>query len=247
MNILEIKNVSKKFSGDEGELEVLSDVDFSVASGEMVAVIGPSGCGKSTLLRIIAGLDKPQAGEVLFRGEKVVDTSLPLSFIFQNFALFPWLTVYDNVAFGLRMAGVDDEKIAKEVKPLILQMGLEDFEKSHPKELSGGMKQRVGIARALTGNAKVILADEPFSALDAFTAKTLRDELLDVWKKFKPTIVVVTHLVEEAIYLADRIIVMSPRPGRVEKIIENKLKRPRNMRSEEFYKMADELTKLVEG
>jgi ABC-type nitrate/sulfonate/bicarbonate transport system ATPase subunit len=246
MSQLVLKNVTKTFETEQGTITALKDIDLEIQSGEFVAIIGPSGCGKSTLLRIIAGLTTPTSGEVLLDGQKVVGTSPTISFIFQNFGLFPWLNVYDNVAFPLQMQAMGKREIKIKTEAIIKEVGLLGFENSHPKELSGGMKQRVGIARALNGESKIILADEPFSSLDAFTAKTLRDELLGIWKRYKKTIVVVTHLVDEALYLADRIVVLTPGPGRVEKIITNNLSRPRNMRDEKFYKLSDELTKIVQ-
>lgn len=241
----EVKKISKSFDTPEGRISALSEISFEVKEGEFLAIIGPSGCGKSTLLRLMAGLDIPTSGEILLNGQRLTETLPQISFIFQNFALFPWLTVEENISFPLKMAGVNSANIKKEITMLTKQVGLGGFEKTHPKELSGGMKQRVGIARALAGESKIILADEPFSSLDAFTAKQLRDELLQIWKKLSKTIVLVTHLVEEAAYLADRIIVLTPRPGMVEKIIENKLPRPRQNRSQPFYELADKLTSIV--
>lgn len=246
MKQLVVKNISQSFETDNGQILALKDVSFEIEQGEFVAIIGPSGCGKSTLLRLIAGLSKPTYGEVILDGKPIKSTSPSISFIFQNFALFPWLTVYDNVAFPLKMAGVSPKQIRQRTANIIKEVGLLGFENSHPKELSGGMKQRVGIARALNGDCQIILADEPFSSLDAFTAKSLRDDLLKIWKKYKKTIIVVTHLVEEAAYSADRIVVFTQRPGTVEKIITNNLPRPRNMRDEKFYKLSDELTKIVQ-
>ena len=246
MSQLVLKNVTQKFETEQGNITAIKDIDLEIQSGELLALIGPSGCGKSTLLRIIAGLMTPTSGEVLLDNKKVVGTSPTISFIFQNFGLFPWLNVYDNVAFPLQMLGLPKKEIKSRTETIIKEVGLLGFENFHPKELSGGMKQRVGIARALNEDSKIILADEPFSSLDAFTAKTLRDELLRIWKRYKKTIVMVTHLVDEALYMADRIVVMTPGPGKVEKIITNRLSRPRNLREEKFYKLSDELTEMVQ-
>ncbi|MBI3341790.1 ABC transporter ATP-binding protein [Candidatus Curtissbacteria bacterium] len=240
-----VKNVSQSYESEEGKVLALKNINLEIKEGEFLALIGPSGCGKSTLLRIIAGLIEPTEGEVLMNGQKVVTTIPSISFIFQNFALFPWLNVFENVAFPLKMLGVKESKIKSQTAEIIKEVGLTGFEKSHPKQLSGGMRQRVGIARALVGDSKIILADEPFSSLDAFTAKTLRDELLKIFKRYKKTIVMVTHLVDEAAYMADRIVVLTPRPGKIEKIIQNKLSRPRNTRDSKFYDLTDELTRII--
>jgi len=208
-------------------------------------LVGPSGCGKSTLLRLIAGLDKPSKGKIIFDGDKPVPGESKMTMVFQSFALLPWLTIRENVGFGLKMRGANPSQIGKIVPNLISEMGLEGFEHKHPKELSGGMKQRVGLARALALEPEALLMDEPFSALDEFTADVLRKEFLKVWQKRKMTIVMVTHLVTEAAEMADRIVVFTPRPGTIEKIVENQLLRPRNKRSEDFFALSDKLTALV--
>lgn len=245
MAILKVEKISKTFEGEDGKIAVLEDIDFSVEKGEFLSIIGPSGCGKSTLLRLIAGLEKPSSGSVYAHGQKIEGPNPKISFIFQNFALFPWLNIEDNIAFPLKMVGVSKREIQAKVATVIDEVGLTGFEKAHPKELSGGMKQRVGIARALVVESDIILADEPFSALDAFTAGQLRDDLLKIWQKLGKTIILVTHLVEEAVYLSDSIVVLSKRPGKVEKIIANKLPRPRKTRADGFYRLADELTAIV--
>ena len=237
MSVLAINKLTKRFSGDS--TQALHDITLTVNSGELVCLIGPSGCGKSTLLRIISGLDQPTSGQIT---RPKLDE---LAMVFQNFALFPWLTVFDNVAFGLRMHAVGEAEIGERVNAELKRMGLAAVAHQHPKELSGGMKQRVGIARALVVRPKVLLLDEPFSALDAFTAETLRHELLRVWSEDKLTVVMVTHLVDEAVELADRIAVFSPRPGTIVKILTNPLKRPRVKRSQPFYRLVDELTELI--
>lgn len=228
--MLTLTNISKTFTTAQGTLLAVDSIDFTVADGEFVCLVGPSGCGKSTILRLISGLEKPTSGHLKLEGDPAI--------VFQQFALFPWLTVAENIAFPLKMAGrVDHKKVAE----LISEMGLRGFEDKHPKELSGGMKQRVGIARALSVDPQVLLLDEPFSALDTFTAKTLRQELLKVWLARKMTILMVTHLVEEAVELADKILVMSPRPGKIIKTFDTKLARPRNVRSPAFFKLVDEI------
>ncbi len=245
MAILKVEKITKTFESEEGKIAVLEDISFSVEKGEFLSIIGPSGCGKSTLLRLIAGLEKPSGGNIFADGQKIEGPNPKISFIFQNFALFPWLSVRDNIAFPLKMANMSKQEIQTRVASVIKEVDLLGFEKAHPKELSGGMKQRVGIARALVLESDIILADEPFSALDAFTAKELRDDLLKIWQKFGKTIVLVTHLVEEAVYLSDSIVVLSKRPGRVEKIISNQLPRPRKTRTDGFYRLADELTAII--
>ena len=237
MQTLTLRGVRKQFAGDP--TAALHDINLAVTSGEFLCLIGPSGCGKSTLLRLISGLDQPTSGTI------TGVTSSELAMVFQNFALFPWLTVFDNVAFGLRMQRMSDEQIRKRVDPEIERMGLTSVAHQHPKELSGGMKQRVGIARALVVKPKVLLLDEPFSALDAFTAQTLRQELLGIWEQEQLTVVMVTHLVDEAVELADRIGVFSSRPGTIVKILTNHLKRPRVKRAAPDYQLADKLTELI--
>ncbi len=237
--ILQVKNISKNFELENEKVLALRDVSFDVGEGEFLTIIGPSGCGKSTLLRIIAGLTPPTAGEIIWEQQPAI------GFVFQSFALFPYLTVLQNIEFGLKMGGVDRNKREKIVRDLISEIGLTGFEDKHPKELSGGMKQRVGIARSLAINPTVLLLDEPFSSLDEFTAENLRKLLLEIWHKRKITIIHVTHLIGEAIEVADRIIVLTPAPGRVEKILSNNITRPRNTRAQEFYALEDELKRLI--
>ena len=238
--LLSAKNVDKSFTSYNGKQKVLDDISINVSTGEFVCLIGPSGCGKSTLLRIFSGLMKSDHGSIKIK------TGAKLSFVFQNFGLFPWLTVEQNIGFGLKMNGESKEYIDEEVKKRIIQMGLDGFEAKHPKELSGGMKQRVGIARALSVKPDILFLDEPFSALDTFTAEKLRQDLLNIWHDSKLTIVMVSHLVEETVELANRVIVFSSKPGRVEKELEIKLSRPRNKRSTEFFKYVDVLSDLVQ-
>lgn len=234
--------ISHNFKDDGGEVNVLRDISFSVKEGEFFTILGPSGCGKSTLLRIIAGMIKSTKGKARFSGG---DGNQNLTMIFQSFALFPWLTVYGNVDFGLKMKVVPAKTRHELVMEHIDEIGLRGFENLYPKDLSGGMKQRVGIARALAMNPEVLLMDEAFSSLDAFTADKLRKEILDLWLKDKMTIVMVTHLVDEAIEMSDRVLVMTPRPGRVEAIVDINLPRPRNKRSQDFFSLVDKINDLV--
>lgn len=237
--LLSIEAIGQTFKTAGGDIAALKKVNLDIFSHEFLCLIGPSGCGKSTLLRIIAGLEKPTSGQI------VRQTAIKQAMIFQNFALFPWLTVGENIGFGLKMSGLTPEIIKTKVHYYAELMGLTEFLDKHPKELSGGMKQRVGIARSLAIEPDILLMDEPFSALDAFTAKKLRADLLRIWEEKKLTVVMVTHLVEEAVQLADRIAVFSPRPGTITNIIENNLERPRNVRSETFYQRTDRLEHLI--
>ncbi len=241
--IISLKGIQKVFrETPTREVFALRDITFSIQSGEFFVIIGPSGSGKSTLLRIMSGFERSFEGECLIAGDV---KEREMSFVFQQFALFPWLTVSENIAFGLVAGGMPEVTQKKIVAKELRQFGLQKFAHSYPRELSGGMRQRVGIARALAVNPKIIFMDEPFSELDSFTAETLRQELLSVWRERKITIVMVTHLIEEAIELADRIAVLTPRPGTIEAIIRNPLARPRVRRSDAFYKLEDKLYRLL--
>lgn len=249
MKLLEVRNVSKVFKGRGGrDIKVLEDVTFSIDKEEFVCIVGPSGCGKSTLLRIIAGLIPPTTGEVLFRGEKVTEVPRGVSMVFQNFALLPWLTVLENVELGLEALGVPREARREIAMRWIRLVGLEGFEDALPRELSGGMKQRVGFARALATEPVLLLMDEPFSALDELTAQSLRSDVLSLWANPEvplQAVVMVTHNVEEAVFMADRILVLSGRPGRVVADVRVDLPRPRDTRSEEFYAIVDDVLSLI--
>lgn len=226
---------------EEGKrkLEVIKDVSFEVRKGEFLSIVGPSGGGKSTLLRIIAGLIKQTSGSLELSSNK-------MAMVFQNFAIFPWLTVCENIEFGLKMSGVSAKKRGTIVREKIKEVGLTGFEDKYPKELSGGMRQRVGIARALAVSPEILLVDEPFSSLDSFTAEKLREDLLNIWLRYKMTVVMVTHLVEEAVQLSDRILVLSPRPATIKLEVDVPLERPRNRRSGEFYALVDKITAEIE-
>ena len=237
--MLQVKNITKTFKLEKESIRALEKVTFQVKSGEFFTIIGPSGCGKSTLLRIIAGLEKPESGDLMW------DEKPKIGFVFQRFALFPYLTVFENIAFGLKMTGVLEKEQKTIVKELIEEVGLLGFEDKHPNALSGGMKQRVGIARALAINPNVLLLDEPFSALDEFTAVSLRHLLLALWQKRHLTTIMITHLIREAIELSDTIAVMTPAPGTIEHIVPNTLVRPRYLRSKEFFSFEDKLTDFI--
>ena len=240
--VISLKKISKTFTEGEHHIPALSDITIDIHAGEFFIFVGPSGCGKSTLLRIMSGLEKLYEGEVLL-GNGI--TQKDMNFVFQQFAIFPWLTVEENIGFGLLARRTGEREKREIVHNELLRFGLEKFKHAYPRDLSGGMKQRVGIARAFATSPRVLFMDEPFSELDSFTAEELRKELLELWRERQPTIIMVTHIVEEAIELADRIAVMTPRPGRIEAIFENMLPRPRKERSEEFYHLEDKITKVI--
>jgi NitT/TauT family transport system ATP-binding protein len=249
MALLELNRVSRSFTHAKGNLRVLEDVSFQVDEGELVAIVGPSGCGKSTMLRIINGLIPASSGQVLYNGRQVDGINLECALVFQSFALMPWLSVKANIELGLEARGLPPAQREKRASIYIDKVGLDGFEEAYPRELSGGMKQRVGLARALAVEPRVLLMDEPFSALDALTAITLREELLDIWQaRDMPvhTILIVTHIIEEAVELADRIIVLSTSPGRVVADVKVGLPRPRDRRKEEFNALTDKVFSLIE-
>jgi ABC-type nitrate/sulfonate/bicarbonate transport system ATPase subunit len=224
----ELRGIRKSFLLPDGtELPVLAGIDFSVDEGEFVTMVGLSGCGKTTLLNIIAGLDKPTEGEVFIDGRKSIKLGKDLTMIFQENTLFPWKTVEQNVEFGLKAAGIDQDR-DRIVSEALLNVGLEKFAKYFPHQLSTGMKQKVAIARALVLHPKVLLMDEPFSSLDAFTRLAFQDDLCKILEGRELTTIFVTHDVEEAIYLSTRIIVLSPRPAEVAEIVRVNLRRPRS-------------------
>lgn len=242
--IIALKNITKQFKDEHGRLPVLEHINLALEAGEFFVVLGPSGSGKSTLLRIMSGLEKAHEGEVtLGSGVRAED----MSFVFQQFALLPWLTVAENVELGLLSRERRPEARRRRVDEELHRFGLEKFHSYYQRELSGGMRQRVGIARALATDPKIIFMDEPFSELDSFTAEELRGDLLRIWQEQKPTIVMVTHLIAEALELADRIAVLTSRPAHIERVILNTLPRPRQKRSAEFYKLEDELYRLIKS
>lgn len=232
-NIVAIQKMNKSFTINEEDIEVLRDINLSVREGEFVSIVGRSGCGKSTLLRILAGLEKESAGIVLVKDKKVDKPTIECGMVFQESRLYPWRTVEDNVKFGVHKSIPKGEK-AKLVQQYIELVGLTGFEKALPKQLSGGMQQRVSIARSLVNNPDILLLDEPFGALDAFTKLNMQNEILKIWEKERKTMIMVTHDIDEAIYLGDRIVVLSSRPGQIKKIINVNLSRPRVRISEGF-------------
>lgn len=224
---VDIKKVEKIFNTRNGDVVALNGVDLQIAENEFVCVVGPSGCGKSTLLNIIAGLDYPTSGQVDLDGKRIEGPAPERGVVFQQYALFPWMTVQKNVEFGLKLKGLSNEKCASEAKRYIEMVGLHDFEHAYPKELSGGMKQRVAIARSYAVNPDVLLMDEPFGALDAQTRVQLQSDLLHTWETEKKTCFFITHDVEEAVILAQRVVIMSARPGRIKNIVDINIPYPR--------------------
>lgn len=230
MQSIEVNEVSKTF----GALQVLEKVDFSIEQGEFAAIVGPSGCGKSTVLRMIAGLEAPGTGEVKANGQPVEKPDPDRMLIFQEHALYPWRTVARNVGFGLELAGVPKNDRTPRVNEVLEKVGLSGFQSYYPHQLSGGMRQRAAIARALVTDPGVLLLDEPLGALDAITKIDMQNELLRLWQGSGKTVLLITHDIDEALYLADTVYVMSPRPGRIIEIITPEAPRPRNRNSTEF-------------
>jgi ABC-type nitrate/sulfonate/bicarbonate transport system ATPase subunit len=227
--VIEIVGVSKTFlSRDKSEVLALEDVNLTIRDNEFLTVLGPSGCGKTTLLRNIAGLEPIDSGSILIEGVPVTGPGSDRAMVFQSFALLPWLNVVENVAFGLRLRGTPKKAREDEANRLIEVVGLAGFEKKLPGELSGGMQQRVGLARALAVRPRVLLMDEPFGALDEQTRRILQEELLRIWEETRTTVVFVTHSIDEAVLLGDRIVVMSARPGKIDEIVDVPLPRPRS-------------------
>jgi NitT/TauT family transport system ATP-binding protein len=248
--VIRIAGVRKVFPGRPGEdghedVVALDGIDLQVAQGELVCLLGPSGCGKSTLLNAIAGFSPPTAGLITVDGRPVGGPGPDRAMVFQEYALFPWMTVERNVAFGLDVKGLPAAEIRAKVDALLGKLALREFRDRFPKDLSGGMRQRVAIARALAIDSPVLLMDEPFGALDALTRRNLQDELLRIWAELRKTIVFVTHGIEESIYLADRVVVMTYRPGTVKRIITVTLPRPRDPADPEFNALKREVSALV--
>jgi len=243
-DILRVESVRRGFNKSQGELLVLDDVNLTLKEGEIVGLLGRSGSGKSTLLRIIAGLINPSGGQVTYKGEPVNGPAEGVAMVFQTFALFPWLTVLQNVEAGLEALGVNPRERRERALAAIDLIGLDGFESAYPRELSGGMRQRVGFARALVVNPTLLLMDEPFSALDVLTAETLRTDLLDLWNERRlpiKSILIVTHNIEEALFMCDRILVLSSNPGRVIAEIKVPFAHPRNRLDPAFRRLVDEI------
>ena len=247
--LLEIRNLFQRFPLAGGQsMQILHDISLEIREQEIVAVLGPSGCGKSTLLRVIIGLETPSSGQVLYRGKVQSGLNPSAGLVFQNFALFPWLTVQQNVAMGLSSLPLGEAAREKRVQRVIDAVGLEGFEEAYPKELSGGMKQRVGFARALAVEPELLCMDEPFSALDVLTGETLRNEVIDLYTSRTSTvntILMVTHSISEAVFMATRIVVMGAHPGTIRAVLDNPLAYPRDERHPDFFKLSQKLHALI--
>lgn len=246
---LRIINLNKNFKTKEGELVVLKDINMTIAQGEFICAVGASGSGKSTLLRQIAGLDKPTAGEVKIDGVRVQGPGPDRGMVFQHYTLYPWMNVQENTEFGLKLQGVPKRERREKASYYLSVVGLTKFAKSLPKELSGGMKQRVAIARVLASEPKVMLMDEPFGALDVHTKESMHEFMLDLWRRTNLTIFMITHDVEEAVFLSNRIYALGARPGTVRKEIPITLpeRTPTIKRNAKFHDYKDELMDLLRG
>jgi NitT/TauT family transport system ATP-binding protein len=247
MSFLRVNNVKKDFIGErKEEVTALSDLTFDCDIGEFLCVVGPTGCGKTTLLRLVAGLEVPTSGDIVIGNKAVQGINSDITLVFQQYSLFPWRNVIDNIAFSMEMKNLHKKERYAKAKNYINLVGLKDFEKAYPYELSGGMQQRVAIARALAHNPKLLLLDEPFGALDERTRHRLQEELLNIWQQDRKTVLFVTHNIDEAIFLASRILIMRDRPGRIEQEFKVNLPRPRNRRSKEFLDLHIKIREILE-
>jgi NitT/TauT family transport system ATP-binding protein len=245
MSHISIQGVHKVFESGGQEVHALKAIDLEIPQGQFVCLLGPSGCGKSTLLNAVAGFSLPSSGVISVNGLLITEPGPDRGMVFQEYALFPWMTVEQNIAFGLQIKNVPKAVIQEKVDALLTLLHLQDFRKRYPKDLSGGMRQRVAIARVLAIDSPIMLMDEPFGALDALTRRTLQDELLRLWMELKKTILFVTHSIEEALYLADRTIVMTYRPGTIKRDLTIDLPRPRDVASAGFNALKKELSQLL--
>ena len=241
-----VDGIDKRFRSESGVVEALRDVNFAVTEGEFVCIIGASGAGKTTLFRIIAGLEPASGGTVWLDGEPIEGPGMDRGMVFQEYGLFPWRTVLKNVTFGLEQRGLDSTARRDRAQEMIDLVGLDGFEDSYPKELSGGMKQRVGIARALAVDPEILLMDEPFGSVDAQTKGRLHEELLDIWAETSKTVLFVTHDVDEAVTLADRVVVLTGSPGSVHEVVEIDLDRPRSRTDDAFAEYEQQLRDAIE-
>jgi len=242
---ISIQGVHKVFQSGGQDVYALKAIDLDITRGEFVCLLGPSGCGKSTLLNAVAGFSLPSSGAITVEGSTITEPGPDRGMVFQEYALFPWMTVEQNIAFGLQIKKVAKTTIQAKVDELLVLLNLQDFRRRYPKDLSGGMRQRVAIARVLAIDSPIMLMDEPFGALDALTRRTLQDELLRLWTELKKTILFVTHSIEEALYLADRTVVMTYRPGTIKRDLAIDLPRPRDVSSPAFNALKKELSQLL--
>ncbi|MBI4813826.1 MAG: ABC transporter ATP-binding protein [Methanobacterium sp.] len=244
--MITLENVTKSFTKEGQEQVILQDINFNVDKGEFLCIVGPSGCGKTTLLRMIAGLDFPTNGRILEEDREISGPSVERGYVFQQYSLFPWLNVLENVTFGLELKGIEEEERLQKAREYLKMVGLSQAENSYPKELSGGMKQRVAIARSLVNDPHVLLMDEPFSALDVQTRHKLQEELVRIWKEEHKTVIFVTHNVDEAVFLADRVIVLSRNPGKIIKSFQIELNRIRDRNAPRFLELKKEITGFLD-
>lgn len=242
---LVIQGLNKHF--DNSDKATLNEIDLEIESGEFVCIVGASGCGKSTLLNLVAGLEKPTGGKILLDGEEVTGPGADRTVMFQEHGLFPWLNVIENVKFGMKLAGVPKDEQEQKAMHYLKMVHLEEYKDYPIHQISGGMRQRTALARALTMDSKVLLMDEPFSALDKQTSNRLREELQRIWMETKKTILFITHSVEEAVYLGDRVVALSPDTGRIASIINIGIERPRHVYSPEFVELRHKIMEQVRG
>lgn len=245
--MLSLKNINRQYTADKKSFFALQDITIDIPQGQFVCFLGPSGCGKSTLIHLIAGLDAPTEGELFFEGNLITGPSCERTVMFQESALFPWLSVIENVEFGLKIGGMAKRERQEKAAYYLKMMHLEEFANSWIHQLSGGMRQRVALARAFTLPSKILLMDEPFAALDVQTKRMLQDELLKIARQTEKTIVFITHSVEEAVYLGERIIIMQPRPGRIKRDMKIKLDYPRQREDLEFMNLVFRLNEEIGG
>jgi NitT/TauT family transport system ATP-binding protein len=246
--VLELEHLTREFPGEHGPVTALKDLNFQVHRREFICVIGPSGCGKSTLIRLLAGLDRPSSGRILLDGAPVTAPGPERGMVFQGYTLFPWSTLVQNVMFGLEMKGMDKGNAEREARQWLSLVGLDKFADHYPAQISGGMKQRVAIARALAAQPRILLMDEPFGALDAQTRAHMQTHLLEIWRNVDVTVLFITHDLDEAIFLADRILVLKAHPGEIAEVIEVPVPRPRypaQLTSPEFLAVRRRVDELI--
>lgn len=249
--MLELKNISKKFPQPDGSIiEAIADISLNIMQQDFVAIVGPSGCGKTTLLKIIAGLEKPNSGQLIFDNKEIKSASQERGVVFQNFSSFPWLSVAENIAFGLRLKNFPEQKVEQIVSHYLKVTDLEQFKNVYPSNLSGGMQQRVAIARTLANDPKILLMDEPFGSLDTQTRSRMQEFLAMLWEQNHKTVIFVTHDIEEAIFLADKVILLTQRPAKIEKEFNIEFSRPRTHDlkfSNDFFDLKKTILKTLES